>query len=337
MLEWIVLAMCLPCSWLITRWMLGYAHSKNLLDVPDYRSSHRIPTATGGGVAIVITFLAYLIWAALLDGVSARQALALGICGGIIAIIGFADDHFRLSVLIRIVVQFIAVSLLLFLLYPLPPIPIFDGFWANQYALTVFYLLALVWLLNLFNFMDGIDGLAAIEAISVLLGAALIMSGSNASTEIRLLLSLLFSVVGFGCLNWPPAKIFMGDVGSGFIGLMLGALALITTLSGLISIWSWLILLAVFIADATVTLIRRLMHGQKVYEAHKSHAYQIVARKWQSHGKTSLCVMLTNLIWLMPLAYLATLWPGLGFAIALLAYSPLVLLSIKLGAGRVNH
>ncbi len=320
----------------MTHCMLRYAHRRKLLDVPDHRSSHIIPTATGGGIAIVVTFLSYLLSLAVNSELLDSVALALGVCGAAIAMLGFADDHFRLSVSLRIVAQLSVVALMLYLLAPLPSIPVLDWQLVNQKLLFVFYLFALVWLLNLYNFMDGIDGLASVEAISVVLGAALIIGGVNHSVEIRLLLALALSVAGFACLNWAPAKIFMGDVGSGFLGLMLGALAIVTTNSGMISIWSWLILVAVFVSDATVTLIRRLVSGEKIYQAHNSHAYQIIARRWRSHDRTVMTALLINLFWLMPLAYSATANKNMGVLIALLAYGPLIILSIKIGAGRTS-
>jgi Fuc2NAc and GlcNAc transferase len=125
----------------------------------------------------------------------------------------------------------------------------------------------------------------------------------------------------------------MGDVGSGFLGFMLGALAIITAETTHISLWSWMILLAIFIGDSTVTLLRRAKSGQKIHQAHRSHAYQILSRKWGSHLKVTLLVLLVNLLWLLPLALFATLWPGVGLLLCFLAYAPLLWVIIRNEAG----
>ncbi|MFI3222772.1 MAG: glycosyl transferase, partial [Methylococcaceae bacterium] len=195
--------------------------------------------------------------------------------------------------------------------------------------------LYLVWVLNLYNFMDGIDGLASIEAITVSLGAALLYV---LQTEISALwiapVLLAVTVCGFLVWNFPPAKIFMGDAGSGFLGIVLGLLSIQATWLDSSFLWSWLILLAVFITDATWTLFRRLLRGDKVYQAHCSHGYQYAARYYQSHKKVSLAVAVINLVWLLPVALcvgLKHIDAGLGL---LLAYVPVMLLAIFFRAGQ---
>jgi Fuc2NAc and GlcNAc transferase len=152
----------------------------------------------------------------------------------------------------------------------------------------------LVWLLNLFNFMDGIDGIAASEAIFVSSAGAFfswLMGSDNISI---ILLILAASTTGFLALNWPPAKIFMGDVGSNFLGLIIGVIAYASILEGA-SVWIWLILLAVFLVDSGVTLLRRILNGEKWHEAHCSHAYQHAAKKW-GHKKVTISVILINIL-----------------------------------------
>jgi Fuc2NAc and GlcNAc transferase len=150
-------------------------------------------------------------------------------------------------------------------------------------------------------------------------------------------MALSASILGFLVFNWPPAKIFMGDAGSNFLGFMLGALALITASTGLINLWGWLILLAIFIGDSTLTLLRRVKQGDKLYEAHRSHAYQILSRRWNSHVPVTLLVLCVNLIWLLPLAWAASVWPAEGILLCLLAYAPLLWFMYQVGAGTTNH
>jgi Fuc2NAc and GlcNAc transferase len=186
--------------------------------------------------------------------------------------------------------------------------------------------------------MDGIDGLAASQAIFMLLAAALLVligtQGDAAGQPVFWWLpTLAAATLGFLLLNWPPARIFMGDAGSTYLGFMIAVLALATIGLGWLSLWQWLILAAVFATDATVTLCRRLLQRERLFEAHRRHAYQQLARRWQSHRRVTLGVILVNVVWLLPLALLAGWYPGTGPALALLAYAPLVVLALRAGAG----
>jgi Fuc2NAc and GlcNAc transferase len=200
-------------------------------------------------------------------------------------------------------------------------------------ALAALYL---VWLLNLYNFMDGIDGIAGMEAITVCLGAAALVGlalGIGSAADIGLPLLLAGAVAGFLVWNFPPARIFMGDAGSGFLGITLGILSLHAGAIAPPLLWSWLILLGVFVADATVTLLRRLLRGERVYEAHRSHAYQQAARHYGRHLPVTLAVAAVNLAWLTPIAAgvaMRRIEPGAGL---LIAYAPLFALAVRFRAG----
>jgi Fuc2NAc and GlcNAc transferase len=191
----------------------------------------------------------------------------------------------------------------------------------------------LVWLLNLYNFMDGIDGIASIEAICACLGGCLLYWISGNVQAIWLPLLLAATVTGFLFWNFPPARIFMGDAGSGFLGIVLGLLALQAAWINPLLFWGWLILLGVFVVDATFTLGRRLLRGEKVYEAHRSHAYQYASRRHGSHLPVSLAVAAINLGWLLPVAVAVLVLQLDGALGTLVAYVPLTLLAIKYRAG----
>ena len=150
--------------------------------------------------------------------------------------------------------------------------------------------LYLVWLINLTNFMDGIDGIAAVECITVSFGGVLlyVLSGPS-SLQWLMPLMLASACLGFLVWNWPPAKIFMGDVGSGFLGFMLAALSLQAARLSPRLFWGWVILLGIFVVDATFTLLRRIMRGERFYEAHRTHAYQYAARRF-GHRPVTLAV-----------------------------------------------
>lgn len=319
-----------------------YALARSLMDIPNARSSHSVPTPRGGGVAIVVSFLLALPLMAGMGFIAWSLAWALLGAGTGIAVLGFLDDHGHIAARWRLLGHFAAAIWALFWLGGLPPVVMF-GFTADLgwfgHALAAVYL---VWLLNLYNFMDGIDGIASVEAIFVCLGGALLygllgFAGSTQPTEFVVPLLLAAAVAGFLFWNFPPARIFMGDAGSGFLGITLGVLSLQAAWFAPQLLWSWLILLGVFIVDATFTLLRRLLRGDKVYEAHRSHAYQYASRHYGRHLPVTLVVGGINILWLLPIA----LWVGLGGVDGLLglliAYVPLFALALKYHAGELEQ
>jgi Fuc2NAc and GlcNAc transferase len=330
---WWLLPAVAGVSLFMTGALRRYALARSLMDIPNARSSHSVPTPRGGGVAIVLAFLAALPVLALANLLPWAVMWALLGAGAGVAVIGFLDDHGHIPARWRLLGHFAAAIWALFWLGGLPPLSLFgmslDLGWLGH-ALAAVYL---VWLLNLYNFMDGIDGIASVEAICVCLGGGLLywLTGYMELATAPLLLAL--AVAGFLYWNFPPARIFMGDAGSGCLGLALGVLSLQAAWVAPELLWSWLILLGVFVLDATWTLIRRLLRGDKVYEAHRSHAYQHASRHFGKHLPVTLAVTGINLFWLLPIA----LWVGLGGVDGLLglllAYLPLVLLAVKFKAG----
>ncbi|WP_137821641.1 glycosyltransferase family 4 protein [Pseudomonas sp. D(2018)] len=330
---WLLPAMA-GVSLFLTGVLRRYALARSLMDIPNGRSSHSVPTPRGGGVAIVLSFLAALPLLASIGVLAWPVMWALLGAGAWIALVGFLDDHGHIAARWRLLAHFIGAGWALGWLGGLPPLKIF-GFdlelgWLG-YALAAFYL---VWLLNLYNFMDGIDGIASVEAICVCSGGALLYLLLGEGIAALAPLSLAVAVAGFLFWNFPPARIFMGDAGSGFLGIALGVLSLQAAWVAPQLLWSWLILLGVFIVDATWTLFRRLLRGDKVYEAHRSHAYQYASRQFGKHLPVTLAVAVLNLFWLLPIA----LWVGLGGvdgALGLLvAYLPLVWLAVRFKAGQ---
>ncbi len=322
-----------------------YALARQLLDRPNSRSSHSVPTPRGGGVAIVSVFVLGLGLLSLSKVLDSSPGTLWALCGAgtWVALIGFLDDHGHVAARWRLLAHFTGAALGLYGLGGFPPIlytlslgttePLLINLgWIGQF-IGLFYL---VWLLNLYNFMDGIDGLAGIEAISVSLGGAvlLFLKHQAITNEGLTLILLAVTVLGFLCWNFPPAKIFMGDAGSGFLGIILGLLSLQGAWIAPQFFWSWLILLGVFIVDATWTLGRRFIQGEKVYEAHRSHAYQYAARYYGSHQKVSLMVALINVIWLLPWALVVGLADLNAYVGLIVAYTPLLVLVIYFDAGK---
>ncbi|MGE8154663.1 MraY family glycosyltransferase [Pseudomonas vancouverensis] len=323
-------------SLLLTFVLRSYALRNKLMDVPNARSSHNTPTPRGGGVAIVVSFLTGLSISMLSGMLPWAQFVGLFGAGAAVAVIGFADDHGHIAARWRLLGHFMAAIWVLICFGGLAPLDIFgfnvDLGWFGAILAAIY----LVWVLNLYNFMDGIDGIAGAEAICVTVAGAILYWLCGFTREIWVPLLLASACGGFLLWNFPPAKIFMGDSGSGFLGVVLGAMALQAGWLEPQLLWSWLILMGVFIVDATFTMLHRLMRGEKVYEAHRSHAYQYASRQHFSHRKVTLAVVLINVFWLAPLSF----WVGKGgldgVSGLLIAYLPLLVLAIKYSAGKAE-
>lgn len=318
----------------LTAALRQYALRQNLVDIPNVRSSHTTPTPRGGGVAIAVCMLGALLILpdASLGSPNARWAL-LG-AGLLVAVVGFIDDHGHLAARWRLVAHFCAATWALMWLNGSPPVALFGDVFDANWIAHLIAAVYLVWMLNLYNFMDGIDGIAGIEAITVCAGAALLYTLSGFTHGIWLPLSLGAAVIGFLAWNFPPARIFMGDSGSGFLGIALGIMSLQAGWSNPDLLWAWFILLGVFVVDASFTLLTRLLRGDKVHEAHRNHAYQHAARKFGTHRPVTLAVGLINISWLLPIALLVGIGSLNGLIGLVIAYTPLLLLVKRYGAGK---
>ncbi|MGV3710311.1 MAG: MraY family glycosyltransferase [Gemmatimonas sp.] len=342
----IPVAVAFVVAFALTGWFRRYALRGGLMDVPNERSSHTQPTPRGGGVAIVITTLVCVPLLAalhLLDNASGHGLLA---AGTIAAGIGYADDRGQVSVRFRLLFQFLAAGLALLFIGVEPvqqAIPILSTVtWLG----VVLALLYLVWMLNLTNFMDGIDGIASVEVVSVCVGLvmcvlAVLVGESSVADHARALhingiiaaaLVLAASTSGFLVWNWPPARIFMGDAGSGFVGVLLGALTLMAGKVSPLLLWSGVILAGIFVVDATFTLVRRIVRGEKFYQAHRSHAYQHAALRF-GHRRVTVSVGLINLLWLLPWSIAAARGVIAGPLAMICAYVPLIIVAWRFRAG----
>jgi glycosyltransferase WbpL len=312
-----------------------YALRNNIVDLPNMRSSHVAPTPRAGGIAVVLSFVGALCALYLCGVVDARTAGILIVSGCAIAGVGYLDDRRQLTAKARFAVHLSAAVCVIALLGGIPEPELakwgLGGFWIG----FVFAVLVLAWGTNLFNFMDGIDGIAASEAIFMSMAGAYLnwLDGGDSAVTVAM---LCLSAATAGCLvwNWPPARIFMGDVGSGFLGFMVTVLVILTCNRGGVPIEVLPILGGVFLVDATVTLVRRFVRGDRWLEAHRMHAYQRLARRWQSHKLVTLLVIATNLFWLLPCAYMANRFSSnarIYFGIAML---PLVAAAFLAGAGK---
>lgn len=306
-----------------------------LLDVPNDRSSHSRPMPRGGGVGLTVAHVCGLVMGAALGLVDFLLFLALAVGGVAVAVIGFRDDHGHVSAAVRLSLHALAAVWAVAWLGGMPPVDFGSGPVDLGPVGTALLVLYLVWFLNLFNFMDGIDGIAGMQSLTMCVVAAFLLYTVGAGSRAALPVVLLAAATsGFLVWNWPPAKIFMGDVGSGYLGYALGTLALWTVVEGWLSPWVWLILGGAFLADATVTLFVRAKARVALVEAHRSHAYQRLSRYWGGHGPVTLAYTAVNVLWLAPWALAATRWPGLGALCTVVALVPLFVTAARLGAGR---
>lgn len=333
--SWLLLAVG-GVSLLLTAGLRRYALARSLMDVPNARSSHTVPTPRGGGVAIVLSFLLGLPLLAVVGMVPWAVCFALLGAGSAVALIGFLDDHGHIAARWRLLAHFSAAAWALAWLGGMPPVALLGltvdlgGF---GYGVAALYL---VWLLNLYNFMDGIDGIAGVEAICVCLGGALLYLAAGQADLAAAPLLLAAAAAGFLYWNFPPAKIFMGDAGSGFLGIVLGILSLQAGRAAPQLFWAWLILLGVFVVDATLTLLRRLVRGERVYEAHRSHAYQYASRQFGRHLPVTVAVAAINLAWLLPVATAVVLKGLDGVTGLVIAYLPVAALALRFHAGEAE-
>jgi Fuc2NAc and GlcNAc transferase len=326
----------LIASAFITRQLVMNSHRFSKMDIPNERSSHQTPTPRGGGLSFVATSIVGFLLLALNSTLDRVDLLALCCAGMIVAIAGHLDDRQKISgATIRLVLHAIsAIVLIVGIGFP-SQILLFDQTINTGIVGSILGVIYLMWLLNLFNFMDGTDGIAASEAIFVCLAGAIlnhhVLSGINHSAAAVVLAASIF---GFLLYNWSPAEIFMGDVGSGYLGIAIGGLSLMAAKQQHEILWLWIILLGVFVSDATVTLIRRLLRKQKPHVAHRSHAYQHLAIRFDSHAKVSLFVLAINVAWLFPIAFLVANADIPAVTGVLVAYLPLIIAMYAIGAGK---
>lgn len=302
-------------AWAGTAVTRRYAQAR-LLDMPNKRSSHTVATPRGGGVAIVVAASAGLVWA----------GLPTAVVGGalLVALIGLIDDHHFVDVLPRLAGHFgAAIIAVLGLEGPVHPAAV---------LIAVFFI---AWQINLTNFMDGIDGLASVQVISVCVvgaGVAWSVTGGYGSV-VTAPLVLAAATGGFLVWNWPPARIFLGDVGSGYLGYLIGLFTLHAALHDARLGWAWVILSGVFVTDTGVTLLRRAWSGQQLHVAHRSHAYQHLANRLGRHAPVTGAVAAVNVGLLAPIAYLVATG-ALGVVAGLvMSYAPLLAVAWTSGAG----
>lgn len=331
---WVFCPLAFILSLLITQWIRNYSVKKEILDIPNERSLHSLPTPRGGGIAIVFTFTLFVLFLAAIGTIDLNLSMGVVFGGLIVAAIGYCDDLYSLSPKLRIFIHILAAT---WGVYWIGGCSFLDMGTYKSFFLWVGYFLGItgvVWCVNFYNFMDGIDGLAGAEGVFISLTGSIVLWWLGYPSLALVLGLLMAAIAGFTFWNWPPAKIFLGDIGSGYLGYTFGILALYTANKRILPITFWGIILGVFLCDATCTLLLRVYKKKPWYKAHREHAYQELVSKGISHKYTTLIILFINLFILMPLALFVISWPNDSFW--LLGMSQLLLIScwasVKLGA-----
>lgn len=330
----LILLCILLVTFITTYFMKRYLLSKDLLVIPGQRSSHEKPKPQGGGLTIILTLTISLFLLSFFEVINEDNFKFFLFPGLLVALIGLLDDFVGVKPLVRLLIHFVSAGLGIYLIGGFPVISFFENNLDLGILGVFFGLIYVVWMINLYNFMDGIDGLASLEAIFVFSTFSIISYFVLLDSDFSfLLLILCASIFGFLILNFPKSQIFIGDVGSGFLGIVISLVSIYSSQNHPELFWSWLILLGIFLVDSTYTLIRRVFLKEKFYIAHSTHAYQKLARITNSHWKTSVIVVVINLLWLAPIAFLVALDKIEGIYGIMLAYAPLLLLVYFLNAG----
>jgi Fuc2NAc and GlcNAc transferase len=325
----VVVTVSAVATFALTGVVLWLAKKAAVLDVPNDRSAHTVPTPRGGGIAFVIVITAAL--AALLSAgyYPPELVLPLMCCSIAMAVLGLWDDISSLSAKFRLLLQFsISIAFVVFL--PVIPLLNIGGYLLPVEICAPLYVVAMVWLTNLYNFMDGIDGIAVSQGLTALAIAACVVVVSGNFFWLLLLACIFGGVLGFFPWNWQSAKIFMGDVGSSYLGFVFACLMLLSAEE--VGVWTWFIILGLFVADTAATLGVRFLAKQNVFDAHQSHIYQQLARYLGSHQKVCGLLLLVSIVWLAPLALAAASSSNNAWLICTFAYVPMLYVALRYSA-----
>lgn len=297
-------------SFTLTYFIKNYYIKNAILDEVNERSSHTVPTPHGGGIALAITWFVGLGYLYFTSQIEADLFYALSV-GVIISVVSFFDDIYELSAKLRMIVQSVVAMLGLFCLGGFESLEFGLFSIENQIITNVFAFLLIVWFINLYNFLDGINGYAGSEALFLAVAGFLLFGGGH-------FLVLGVAVLGFLYWNFNKAKIFMGDVGSTLLGYNVAIFTLYYANQESTNLWVWIVLFGVFWFDATLTLVRRKLNGEKLSQAHKKHAYQRLNQSGWSHFKVTNYSIGVNIV-LFTLAYFSTsIYISFGLALVVL-------------------
>jgi len=320
-------------SWAGTLWYVQFAERRHIVAERNFRTLHERVVPRGGGIVFAGAFILAVLASWVFGELSTTLVLMFGVGGAGAAIFGFADDLYDVRPTTKLISQACLSAWLLAAGYDSVFAPLLRGTTiVNLLVIFTVMLFVPLWMINLYNFIDGIDAMAIGGAVFICGAVVLVLTATNGDDPLMFITGLLAAAT-LGCLvvSRPPSIVFMGDAGSIFLGYCFGALLLITVVSGQITGWTWLSILGYFIGDTTTTTVARMFLVKKWYGAHRSHAYQNLARIYKSHAKVTSGVMLYNLLWALPLAVCSATWPDWGPAAAGLSVFPPVLWTLRFG------
>jgi UDP-N-acetylmuramyl pentapeptide phosphotransferase/UDP-N-acetylglucosamine-1-phosphate transferase len=324
----------------LTRILARPVAAQFLLDHPDHRSLHKHPTSRGGGIAIICGVLAGAAGVALLVPMP-NIPLWIGLAALVIVSVSFLDDLSHVHPGVRISVHFIVAAGLMFVGLGLEYVDLPAVRWQLPAAIMVVVsCLFVVWLVNLYNFMDGMDGFAAGMAIFGFGTFAVLGTLAENAAFTALNIVVAAAAGGFLVFNFPPARIFMGDVGSSLLGLLAAGFSLWATAERIFPLWVAVLVFSPFITDATFTLLRRLFHRERVWDAHKTHCYQRLVELGWGHQKTVLweyALMALCAISAIVAVHLRPIQQWLLLAVWVVAYAILIGVVARLEARQGTH
>ena len=297
--------------------MLARSKLSAFQDEPNHRSLHNVPTPRSGGLAINIALLVSLCSLVLLSPIEIRLSVFALAAWVIIVLVALSDDIVGLGPLFRFVSQIIASYLLVYGAglywsadsYGLPQL---DPF------LKVASLFGILWSINLFNFMDGIDGLSGGMAV-IGFGALSVLGYIGGDPQFASLTLLIAGIpAGFLCFNFPPAKIFMGDLGSTIFGFFMGVFSLLGWQKGLFSIWVPTVIFSPFWVDASVVLLKRMINRERFWEPHQKHYFQRLVLMGFSHRQVTLMEYGLMLLCASSVVVVQSNWPDYYYIVPIL-------------------
>ena len=315
---WFWSLLTLVLAWLLVGLSLRYARWQGLVDQPGQRRSHTTPTPRGGGLGMLLAAMPGMVWAlAVVDkGLGTIAVLAFFFAIALVMLVGWLDDHLHLHAAPRLLMHVLAAIIVSWVvLHDL------QGWSGLPLALAAAGLvLAVAWSINAHNFMDGIDGLLGLQALFYFAALAAFAAWFGQAGIALACACLAMASLAFLFYNGPPARIFMGDVGSATVGLLVAAMAALLWRRVPLAVWPALILCSAFVIDASLTLLRRILSRRRWYNAHREHVYQWLVRCGLTHAQADALYLAWNLLIALPLACAAVHWPTYAFAMFVLAY-----------------
>ena len=309
---------------LLFKYYRRYAMKFGIVDIPNHRSSHTKTTPRGGGIVFACLWLLAMGVVGYWNVLPRMECMILSV-PLIVSVVGFLDDCRSVPAIWRLAAYSLAAFLIVWMMHGFDHLNIGIFTLHTTWFINSLVFISILWSTNAYNFMDGLDGLSAVEGSFVFLVGGLFLLHAGAWVLAALSMYVSVVVMSFLYWNWPPAKLFMGDAGSTFLGCLIMVFALLGQRWYGVPAWWWLGLYAAFLFDASVTLVRRVITGEKWYEAHRSHAVQRLYKAGWSERKIMMGLLATNIL-LAIFISTAVIYPAWSHEMILLCVISLIVL-----------